>query len=52
MALSLSNCVNRKRDGEWNAPLEEEKQIAALKDSLEELKKEILQLSKTLKVLE
>ena len=49
MTLALNKYVNRKKDGEWNAPSEEEKQIAALKFSLEEFKKEISQLSKALK---
>ena len=49
MTLALNKHVNRKRDGEWSASSEEEKQSVALKSSLEEFKKESLQMSKALK---
>ena len=50
MALVLNKCFNRKRDREWNAPSDEEKKTVALNASLDEFKKESLQLSKALKV--
>ena len=49
MRMALNKYTNMKRDGEWNAPSAEQKQIVALKASLEEVKKESLQLSRSLK---
>ena len=49
MRLALNKHTNMKRDGEWNAPSAEQKQIVALKASLEDVKKESLQLSRALK---
>ena len=49
MKLDLNKHITRKRDEKWNTLSEEEKKIAGLKNSLEEVKKEILKLSKALK---
>ena len=49
MKLALNKHTNVKRDGEWNNPSQEEKQIVALRASLDEMKKERLQISKALK---
>ena len=49
MKLALNKYTNMKRDGDWNAPSAEQKQIVALRASLDEMKKEGLQLSKGLK---
>ena len=46
VTLALNKYTNRKRTGEWNAPTNEERQIVALKASLEEHRKENLQFSK------
>ena len=49
MKLALNKHANMKRDGKWNSPSQEEKQIIALQASLDEMKKERLQISKALK---
>ena len=49
MKLALNKHTNMKRDSKWNGPSQEEKQIVALRESLDEMKKERLQISKALK---
>ena len=49
MKLALNKHVNKNRDGEWKSPSEEEKQIVAIRASLEAVKKESLQISNVLK---
>ena len=49
MNIALNKYTNIVRDGEWNALSAEEKEIVALKASLEAFKKESLQLIKNLR---
>ena len=48
MNIALNKHTNMVRDGEWNALSAEEKEIVALKASLEAFKKESLQQTKNL----